>query len=111
MDEIGKNLAPPTRPRYQSPLQNPPMKSKNVTTLAYLTQSKLKKITPSNVGIFFLWRGKVEHLIKTDCRPKKVQFSSTKKKGKFSKFKVPNFVLNLQEFWTPNLLSFINVRQ
>ena len=58
IDELEENLAPPTSPRYQGPLQNLSMRITRVTALAYLNQLKDKKIALSNVGIFvFTERG------------------------------------------------------
>ena len=58
ISELEENLAPPTRPRYQGPLQNLPMRIKSVTAQAYLNQLKDKNITPSNVGKIFYGKEK-----------------------------------------------------
>ena len=59
------------------------MRIKTVTALTYLHQLKEQKIKNQVALEHFLWKGKVEHFIKTGCTPRKIQFTSKIKNSKF----------------------------
>ena len=50
------------------------MRIKRVTALAYLHLLEEQKIKTQVALEHFLWKGKLEHLIKTGCTTKKSQF-------------------------------------
>ena len=55
------------------------MRIKGATALAYLHQLEDQKIKNQVASEHFLWKGEVEHFIKTGCPPKKNQFEFTSK--------------------------------
>ena len=59
------------------PATNLPMRIKRVTALAYLHLLEEQKIKNQVTLEHFLWKGKVDHLIKTGCTPKKSEFLFT----------------------------------
>ena len=57
-DKLGENLVPRARPRYQGPLQNPPMRIKRVTALAYPHQLEEQKMKNQVALEHFYGKGK-----------------------------------------------------